>query len=156
MFFYTVLTPISTTSGLWSTGNTRKYHQIDVYIYQCEISIKKYLSETSTFIADVLKFRTLVACLQANGANPYQTASEEAVWYGFYPVCHVDNFLWISVLITKIFFEKRQKMCWKFSFTVHVICRKQIQYCSMFFWGASADFEKKNFLRKNLSGPPSH
>ena len=37
MFFYIVLTPISTTSGLWSTGNTRKYHQIDVCIYQCEI-----------------------------------------------------------------------------------------------------------------------
>ena len=36
-FFYIVLTPISTTSGLWSTGNTRKYHQIDVYIYQCEV-----------------------------------------------------------------------------------------------------------------------
>ena len=36
MFFYIVLTPISTTSGLLSTGNTRKYHQIDVYIYQCE------------------------------------------------------------------------------------------------------------------------
>ena len=33
--FYIVLTPISTTCGLWSTGNTRKYHQIDVYIYQC-------------------------------------------------------------------------------------------------------------------------
>ena len=30
------LTPISTTSGLGSTGNTRKYQQIDVYIYQCE------------------------------------------------------------------------------------------------------------------------
>ena len=36
MFFFLVLTPISTTSGLWSTGNTRKYHQIDVYIYQGE------------------------------------------------------------------------------------------------------------------------
>ena len=34
MFIYIVLTPISTTSGLRSTGN--KYHQIDVYIYQCE------------------------------------------------------------------------------------------------------------------------
>ena len=34
-FFYIVLTPISTTSGQWSTGNTRKYQQIDVYIYQC-------------------------------------------------------------------------------------------------------------------------
>ena len=30
------LTPISTTSGLWSTGNTRKYQQIDAYIYQCD------------------------------------------------------------------------------------------------------------------------
>ena len=36
MFFCIVLTPISTTSGLWSTGNTRKYHQIYVYIYQYE------------------------------------------------------------------------------------------------------------------------
>ena len=35
MFFYIVLTPISTTSGLCRTDNTRKYHQIDVYIYQC-------------------------------------------------------------------------------------------------------------------------
>ena len=34
MFFYIVLAPISTTSGLRSTGNTRKYQQIDVYIYQ--------------------------------------------------------------------------------------------------------------------------
>ena len=37
--FYIVLTPISTTSGLWSTGNTRKYHQIDVYIYQCAYDV---------------------------------------------------------------------------------------------------------------------
>ena len=36
MFFYLVLTPISTYSGIWSTGNTRKYQQIDIYIYQCE------------------------------------------------------------------------------------------------------------------------
>ena len=35
MFFDIVLTPISTTSGIEGTGNTRKYHQIDVYIYQC-------------------------------------------------------------------------------------------------------------------------
>ena len=38
MFFYIVLTPISTTYSLWSTSNRRKYHQIDVYIYQCAIS----------------------------------------------------------------------------------------------------------------------
>ena len=30
MFYYIVLTPISTTSGLQSTSNTRKYQQIDV------------------------------------------------------------------------------------------------------------------------------
>ena len=35
MFLYIVLTPVYTTSGLLSTGNTRKYQQIDVYIYQC-------------------------------------------------------------------------------------------------------------------------
>ena len=35
MLFYIVLTPISTTSGLWSTGNTCRYQQISVYIYQC-------------------------------------------------------------------------------------------------------------------------
>ena len=38
MFLYIELTPISTTSGLRSTGNTRKYQQIVVYIYQCEIA----------------------------------------------------------------------------------------------------------------------
>ena len=37
MFFYIVLTPISTTFGLCSTGNTRKYQQIDIYIYQCDV-----------------------------------------------------------------------------------------------------------------------
>ena len=37
---YIVLTPISTTSGLWSTDNMRKHQQIDVYIYQCvQVSI---------------------------------------------------------------------------------------------------------------------
>ena len=36
MFFYIVLTPISTTPGLCSTGNMRKYQQIDIYIYQCD------------------------------------------------------------------------------------------------------------------------
>ena len=38
MLFYIVLTPISTTSGLLSICNMRKYHQIDVYIYQCDIN----------------------------------------------------------------------------------------------------------------------
>ena len=43
MIFYIVLTPISTTSGLWSTGNTHKYHQIDVYIYQCDIKYRRFI-----------------------------------------------------------------------------------------------------------------
>ena len=44
MFLYIVLTPISTTSGLWSTGNTRKYQQIDVYIYQCGIALSEFVN----------------------------------------------------------------------------------------------------------------
>ena len=36
MFFYIVFAPISITSGLRSTGNTRRYQQIDVYINQSE------------------------------------------------------------------------------------------------------------------------
>ena len=34
MFFFIVLTRLYTTTDLLSTGNTRKYQQIDVYIYQ--------------------------------------------------------------------------------------------------------------------------
>ena len=56
MFFYIVLTPISTTSGLRSTGNTRKYHQIDVYIYQFEQGISEPI-----FYGDlVYKFKQIV------------------------------------------------------------------------------------------------
>ena len=36
MFLYLVLTLISTTSGLRSTGKTRKYQQIGLHIDQCE------------------------------------------------------------------------------------------------------------------------
>ena len=46
VFFYIVLTPISTTSGQWSTGNTRKYQQIDAYIYQCGLFLL-VLSQTN-------------------------------------------------------------------------------------------------------------
>ena len=38
MFYLIVLTKIHTTSALWSTGNTHKYQQSNVYLYQC----KKY------------------------------------------------------------------------------------------------------------------
>ena len=53
MFFYIVLTPIPTTSGLWSTGNTRKYHQIDVYIYQCVHAI--FIWSSMSILPDHLK-----------------------------------------------------------------------------------------------------
>ena len=49
MLLFIVLAPISTTSGLWSTGNTRKYQQIDVNIYQCE---------TGIFVCDILVYIT--------------------------------------------------------------------------------------------------
>ena len=49
MLFYIALTPISTTSGLRSTGNTRKYHQIDVYIYQCECDCLKLAEAVCIF-----------------------------------------------------------------------------------------------------------
>ena len=57
MFFYIVLTPISTTSGLWSTGNTRKYHQIDVYIYQC------VGGETYTFVPEQFRNKDMTGQL---------------------------------------------------------------------------------------------
>ena len=58
MISYTVFTPISTTSGLWSIDNTRKYHQIDVYIYQCDncytlhyfLSLLKQIKVSLTFL----------------------------------------------------------------------------------------------------------
>ena len=50
MFFYKVLTPISTTSGLVSTGNTRKYHQIDAYIYQCDDACQLYVIYTANIM----------------------------------------------------------------------------------------------------------
>ena len=48
MFFYVfiVFTPISTTSGIWSTGNTRKYQQIDVYIYLCAFGLWPIFCDT--------------------------------------------------------------------------------------------------------------
>ena len=43
MFFYIVLTPISTTSCLKGTDKTREYHQIDVYIYQCDFCVRQFV-----------------------------------------------------------------------------------------------------------------
>ena len=59
MFFYIVLTPISTTSDLWSTGNTRKFQQIDVYIYQYDYgkrSINSILFEYLHKLIDTCEF----------------------------------------------------------------------------------------------------
>ena len=47
MFFYIVLTSISTTSSLYGTGHTRKYHLIDVYIYQRELPLLSVLAMLS-------------------------------------------------------------------------------------------------------------
>ena len=54
--FYIVLTPISITSGLKSTGNTRKYHQIDVYIYQCENNLLQNIFSSSLTMAHSVLF----------------------------------------------------------------------------------------------------
>ena len=59
MFFYIVFTPISTTSDLWSTGNTRKFQQIDVYIYQYDYgkrSINSILFEYLHKLIDTCEF----------------------------------------------------------------------------------------------------
>ena len=59
MLFYIVLTPISTTSGLWSTDNTRKYHQIDTYIYQCGLITEVILGLTEDNILKEQKTKFL-------------------------------------------------------------------------------------------------
>ena len=50
MFFYIVLTQTSTTSGLWGTDNTHKYHQVDVYIYQCDYMSMFYCMTGEPFV----------------------------------------------------------------------------------------------------------
>ena len=59
MFFYIVLTPISTTSGIWSTGNTRKYQQVDVYIYQCDNSPTFFKISLNLILNSCWKFYVL-------------------------------------------------------------------------------------------------
>ena len=57
MFLYIVLTPISTTSGLRSTGNTRKYQQIDVYIYQCvNVKVNSFTSHRLLLVVTIIVF----------------------------------------------------------------------------------------------------
>ena len=74
MFIYIVLTPISTTSGLWNTGNTRKYQQIDVYIYQCG-DYQIYFIECSGKKSSI--FQEYVAYVNAD----IFTAQDEFSWY---------------------------------------------------------------------------
>ena len=62
-FFYIVLTPISTISGLWSTGNTRKYQQIDVYIYQCvgtDLKLRHFTLLNSHYVKYLFFFLNLL------------------------------------------------------------------------------------------------
>ena len=61
MFFYIVFTPIFTTYGLSSTGNSHKYQKIDVYIYQCGVLV------SAMEMAQIEKFKYddfIATCLQ--------------------------------------------------------------------------------------------
>ena len=64
MFFYMVLTPISTTSGISSTGNTRKYKQIDVYIYQCDIGKTRWFKRIRQESDQILDLQTPLHTLE--------------------------------------------------------------------------------------------
>ena len=84
--FFIVLTPISTTSGLWSTGNTRKYHQIDVYIYQCvlycvtlQTLFKTHIRPDSTR-PDVEWLSGRVLNLRLRGPPEQDTLSSALTW----------------------------------------------------------------------------
>ena len=59
MFFYIIITPISTTSGIWSTGNMRKYQQIDVNIYQCDVEGAKTTLFRKEYFISFLEDRTV-------------------------------------------------------------------------------------------------
>ena len=75
MFFYIVLTPISTTSGLWSTGNKRKYHQIDVYIYQCEHGVLEKLEKSF-----LIMHSYLMACIMVKSHWKQFNAQVKVYW----------------------------------------------------------------------------
>ena len=83
MFLYIVLTPISTTSGLWSTGNTRKYHQIDVYIYQCGLVWSSLEFYSPLFVVK--------ECIDIRGKLSYFFIFG-IVLGGFIPVVHLEYF----------------------------------------------------------------
>ena len=80
MFFYIVLTPISTTSGLWSTGNTRKYHQIYVYIYmyQCVIGLpaKHHINDVLIIWPATCDFQQCCILTRVNFDEPVQIPSK--------------------------------------------------------------------------------
>ena len=102
MFFYIalyiVLTPISTTFGLRSTGNTRKYHQIDVYIYQCDKAflltrLKKYLNPHVNSCSKVISELTTGNILHESSSAPQQHKSVQYKWFTLYlhrDVSHTD------------------------------------------------------------------
>ena len=58
-----------------------------------------------------LKFRTLVAWQKGlDSADPDQTASEEAVWWGSSLFAVITSILWIPALITNIIFQSWVKV----------------------------------------------
>ena len=69
-----------------------------------------FLYEKVLSIVDVLKYRTLVACIKAlaNSADPDQTASSEAVWSRSSLFAILTSILWISALGTYILWKSVQ------------------------------------------------
>ena len=110
MYLNIVLTPIYTTSSLWSTGNTRKYQQIDVYIYQCVNIPIRFLSKCMwscfqwhfawilAIVVDARREMLLWICIENNSL-----ISETMVFvYRCAPVYYAYLFqgqtLWVQVL----------------------------------------------------------
>ena len=90
ILFYIVLTSISTTSGLWSTGNVRKYQQIDVYIYQC-VKVKAPTAIMAMATADAIVLAAVLGPLQK---SPVQTDTQIVwPWSWLYP-----HMVWLSPL----------------------------------------------------------
>ena len=80
MVFYIILTPISTTSGLWSTGNTRKYQQIDIYIYQCGITIRTNWETQLHISVQWRHCSTILFWNRSRDCSVYTILENEVLW----------------------------------------------------------------------------
>ena len=102
MFFYIVLTPISTTSGLQSTGNTRRYHQIDVYIYQCvKAHTKRFMMMTLKCSINVrtgarMNLSSNHICTCFIDIDPIKDAKNLGIYSITYSVTAIDTYVVVS------------------------------------------------------------